>query len=157
MPNAALNMKMTIRFELYRSYNQRCETGRCASSVRDSPSYAACGSTRVSSSDVASEPSSPLVGRVRNRMKTDGVAHKASMILPYGLRSALKKYKQYIYCRYFLKPSDPVELFTSEWYFRYLTRRFGGRIKSQDAGPVAPPELIKTEALMHADQLKGHL
>lgn len=90
-------------------------------------------------------------------MKTGGVVHKASTILPSGLRSALKKYKQYIYCRYFLKPSDPVELFTSEWYLRYLTRRFGDRIKSQDAGPVAPPELIKTEALMHADQLKGRL
>jgi SAM-dependent methyltransferase len=45
--------------------------------------------------------------------------------------------------------------FTSEWYLRYLTRRFGGRVKSQDAGPIAPPELIKTEALKHADQFKG--
>jgi SAM-dependent methyltransferase len=41
-----------------------------------------------------------------------------------------------------------------EWYLRYLRRRFGGRVKSQDAGPIAPLELIKTEALKHADDLK---
>jgi SAM-dependent methyltransferase len=79
------------------------------------------------------------------------------MILPYGLGSALKRYKQYIYCRYFLKPSDPLDLFTSEWYLSYLTRRFGGRVKSLGDGPIAPPGLFKTEALKHADQLKGRL
>ena len=53
------------------------------------------------------------------------------------------------------RPSDAdMALFTSEWYLRYLTRRFGGRVKSQDAGPIAPLELIKTEALKHADDLK---
>ena len=88
------------------------------------------------------------------RMKVGGIAHKASLVLPNGVRSRLKKYQQYVYRRYFLKPSDPVDLFTSQWYLGYLTRRFGGRAKWQDAGPIAPPELIKTEALKHADQLK---
>jgi SAM-dependent methyltransferase len=88
-------------------------------------------------------------------MRIGDIANKASRILPYGVRSELKKQKQYIYTRYFIKPSDPVGLFTSEWYLAYLARRFGDRIKSQDAGPIAPPELLKTEALMHPDELKG--
>jgi hypothetical protein len=88
-------------------------------------------------------------------MKTVDVARNASGILPYGVRSALKKYKRYIYCRYFLKPSDSdMALFTSEWLLAYLTRRFGGRVKSQEAGLIAPPELVQTEALKHADNLK---
>jgi SAM-dependent methyltransferase len=39
-------------------------------------------------------------------------------------------------------------------YFRYLNRKFGARFKPRDPGPIAPPELIETEALMHADDLK---
>jgi ubiquinone/menaquinone biosynthesis C-methylase UbiE len=78
------------------------------------------------------------------------------MILPYDLRSALKKYKQYIYCRYFLKPSDPdMALFTSEWFTHYLTRKFGSHVRMLDDGPISPPELIETEALRHAYDLKG--
>ena len=90
-------------------------------------------------------------------MKTGGIIHEASMILPHGIRSALKKYKNYIYRRYFNlrfgppMPRDP--RVPSEWYLNYLKRRFGDRVKLQDAGPPAPRELIKTEALMYADDL----
>jgi SAM-dependent methyltransferase len=39
-------------------------------------------------------------------------------------------------------------------YFSYLKRKFGSRFKPHDPGAIAPPELIETEALMHADDLK---
>jgi len=58
------------------------------------------------------------------------------MILPYGMKTVLGyTYKKYV-------------------YFNYLTRKFGARFKPQDPGPIAPPELIETEALMYADELK---
>src|ERR1700730_7683778 len=91
-------------------------------------------------------------------MKTGGLVHEASMIPPYGITSALgyryKKYKKYLYLRYLKRRFGPLAP-PEWWYLRYLKRRFGDRIKSQDAGTVAPPELIKTEALMHADELSG--
>jgi SAM-dependent methyltransferase len=39
-------------------------------------------------------------------------------------------------------------------YFRHLKQNFASRFKPRDPGPLAPPELIETEALMHADELK---
>ena len=69
-------------------------------------------------------------------MKHGGIVHRATMILPYGIKTVLGyKYKQLM-------------------YFSYLKRKFGARFKPQDPGPIAPPELIETEALMHADELK---
>jgi SAM-dependent methyltransferase len=69
-------------------------------------------------------------------MKHRGVVHRATMILPYGLKTVLGyKYKKAM-------------------YFSYLKRKFGSRFRPQDPGPIAPPELIETEALMWADDLK---
>ena len=69
-------------------------------------------------------------------MKHGGIVHRSTMILPYGIKTALGyKCKEYM-------------------YFRYLMQKFGARFKPQDPGPIAPPELIETEALMHADDLK---
>jgi SAM-dependent methyltransferase len=69
-------------------------------------------------------------------MKHRGVVHRATMILPYGLKTVLGyKYKKAM-------------------YFSYLKRKFGARFKPQAPGPIAPPELIETEALMWAEDLK---
>jgi hypothetical protein len=58
------------------------------------------------------------------------------MILPYGIKTVLGyKYKQLM-------------------YFSYLKRKFGTRFKPRGPGPIAPPELIETEALMYVDELK---
>jgi SAM-dependent methyltransferase len=69
-------------------------------------------------------------------MKHGGIVHRSTMILPYGMKTVLGyKYKKYM-------------------YFSYLKRKFGARFKPRDPGPMAPPELIETEALMQADDLK---
>jgi SAM-dependent methyltransferase len=69
-------------------------------------------------------------------MKHGGIVHRSTMILPYGVKTVLGyKYKKYM-------------------YFRYLKQKFGARFKPRDAGPLAPPELIETEALMHAGDLR---
>jgi hypothetical protein len=69
-------------------------------------------------------------------MKHGGIVHRSTMILPYGIKTVLGyKYKKYM-------------------YFSYLKRKFGSRFKPHDPGAIAPPELIETEALMHADDLK---
>jgi SAM-dependent methyltransferase len=69
-------------------------------------------------------------------MKHGGIVHRSTMILPYGIKTVLgHKYKKYM-------------------YFRYLKQKFGARFKPRDPGPIALPELIETEALMHADDLK---
>jgi len=69
-------------------------------------------------------------------MKHGGIVHRSTMILPYGIKTVLGyRYKQFM-------------------YFSYLKRKFGARCKPQDPGPIAPSELIETEALMHADELK---
>jgi SAM-dependent methyltransferase len=69
-------------------------------------------------------------------MKHGGIVHRSTMILPYGIKTVLGyRYKQYM-------------------YFSYLKRKFGARFKPQDRGPIAPSELIETEALMYADELK---
>jgi SAM-dependent methyltransferase len=72
----------------------------------------------------------------------------------FGLGYRYKKYKKYLYLRYVDRKFGPWAL-PEWWYLRYLRRRFGDRVKSRDVGPVAPPELITTEALMHADQLNS--
>jgi SAM-dependent methyltransferase len=66
-----------------------------------------------------------------------GIVRKAAtMILPDRLKSALGyRYREYS-------------------YLKYLKRKFGHRFKRCSVGPVAPPELIETEALMNADELK---
>lgn len=38
-------------------------------------------------------------------------------------------------------------------FLRYLRQTFGERVKPQEQGPIAPPELIETEALMQRDDL----
>ena len=69
-------------------------------------------------------------------MKHGGIVHRATMILPYGIKTVLGyKYKQLM-------------------YFSYLKRKFGTRFKPRGPGPIAPPELIETEALMYVDELK---
>jgi SAM-dependent methyltransferase len=69
-------------------------------------------------------------------MKHGGIVHRSTMMLPYGIKTVLGyKYKKYM-------------------YFSYLKRKFGARFKPRDPGPMAPPELIETEALMQADDLK---
>lgn len=69
-------------------------------------------------------------------MRHGGIVHRSTMILPYGIKTVLGyKYKKYM-------------------YFRYLKQKFGARFKPHGAGPLAPPELIETEALMHADDLR---
>jgi SAM-dependent methyltransferase len=69
-------------------------------------------------------------------MKHGGIVHRSTMILPYGIKTVLGyQYKKYM-------------------YFSYLKRKFGARFKPRDPGPMAPPELIETEALMQADDLK---
>jgi SAM-dependent methyltransferase len=69
-------------------------------------------------------------------MKHGGIVHRSTMILPYGMKTVLGyQYKKYM-------------------YFSYLKRKFGARFKPRDPGPMAPPELIETEALMQADDLK---
>ena len=75
---------------------------------------------------------------------------------PYGITSALAyQYKRYRESLYRLNVSRRFGSWALPewWYLRYLNHRFRDRIKSRDVGPVAPPELIKTEALMHANQL----
>jgi SAM-dependent methyltransferase len=70
-------------------------------------------------------------------MKGHYIVRNAAAILPYGIKSALYyRYEQYM-------------------YFRYLKQRFGDRFRWRYAGPLAPPELIQTEALMYADDLKA--
>jgi hypothetical protein len=69
-------------------------------------------------------------------MKHGGIVHRSTMILPYGMTTMLgHKYKKYM-------------------YFSYLRQKSGARFKPQDPGPIAPPEFIETEALMHADDLR---
>jgi SAM-dependent methyltransferase len=69
-------------------------------------------------------------------MKHGGIVHRSTMILPYGIKTVLGyQYKKYM-------------------YFRYLKQRFGGRFKLRSPGPIAPPELIETEALMHPGDIK---
>lgn len=69
-------------------------------------------------------------------MKHGGLVDKATRLLPYGTKSVLGyQYKKYMYAS-------------------YLKRRFGDRFKPVDPGPVAPPELIETEALMYEGDLK---
>lgn len=65
-----------------------------------------------------------------------GIVHKAAaMILPDGIKSALGyRYREYL-------------------YFSYLKQKFGNRFRARAVGPMAPPELIQTEALMKADEL----
>jgi SAM-dependent methyltransferase len=68
-------------------------------------------------------------------MKHGGIVHRSTMILPYGVKTVLGyRYKKYM-------------------YFSYLRRTFGARFSPGDPGPIAPPELIETEALMRADDL----
>jgi hypothetical protein len=62
-------------------------------------------------------------------MKAHDIGRNAAAILPYGIKSTLYyRYQQYM-------------------YFRYLTQKFGDRFRWRYAGPLAPPELIETEAL----------
>jgi SAM-dependent methyltransferase len=69
-------------------------------------------------------------------MKHDGMVDRISRILPYTLKTVLgHRYKRYM-------------------FFRYLKATFGDRYKPQKPGPMPPPELIATEALMHKDDLK---
>ena len=79
-----------------------------------------------------------------------------TMTLRYGTRFGLgysyRKCKKYLYLRYVNRKFGPWAL-PEWWYLRYLKRRFGDRVRRRDVGPMATPELIKTEALMHADQL----
>jgi SAM-dependent methyltransferase len=69
-------------------------------------------------------------------MKHDGMVDRITTILPYDLKTVLG----YSYKRYM--------------FFRYLKEAFGDRCKPQSPGPMPPPELIATEALMHGDDLK---
>ena len=39
-------------------------------------------------------------------------------------------------------------------YLGYMKRKFGNRFRNQDPGPIAPAELIETEALMQKDDLR---
>jgi SAM-dependent methyltransferase len=78
------------------------------------------------------------------------------VISPHDITSALAyRYKRYRESLYRLKVRRRFGSWAlpERWYLQYLNRRFGDRIKSREVGPVAPPELIQTEALMHADQL----
>src|ERR1700747_855271 len=69
-------------------------------------------------------------------MKQDGIVDRATRVLPYELRKMLGyPYKKYM-------------------FFRYLKKTAGARYKPQDLGPMPPPELITTEALMYRDDLK---
>jgi FkbM family methyltransferase len=66
-------------------------------------------------------------------MKRGGIVERTASFLPYGLKTVLGyEYKKHV-------------------YFRYLKQRFGVRFRPGNPGPLAPPELIKTEALMNAD------
>src|SRR5712671_2013815 len=69
-------------------------------------------------------------------MQRHGIVDRISRILPYDLRMALG----YPYTRYI--------------FYRSLKEAFGDRYKPQSPGPVPPPELITTEALMRQDELK---
>jgi SAM-dependent methyltransferase len=69
-------------------------------------------------------------------MRHGGIVERTAGFLPYGLKSVLGyEYKKHM-------------------YIRYAKQRFGARFRPRDAGPLAPPELIKTEALMNADDLR---
>lgn len=69
-------------------------------------------------------------------MKHGGIIHRGTMILPYGIKTVLGyQYKKAM-------------------YLSYLKRTFGPRFRPRDPGPLAPPDLIETEALMHVDDLK---
>jgi len=58
-------------------------------------------------------------------MKRSGIVHHSTMILPYGMKNVLGKYKKCM-------------------YFSYLTRKLGARFKLQDPVPIAPSELMET-------------
>jgi SAM-dependent methyltransferase len=79
----------------------------------------------------------PTSVRMReSAMKHGGIVDHATQVLPDGIKSVLGyRYKTYMYSR-------------------YLRRKFGARYVPQGHGPLPPPDLIATEALMHADDLK---
>ena len=69
-------------------------------------------------------------------MKHGGVVDRVTRLLPYGTKSAIGyQYKKYMYAS-------------------YLKRRFGDRYQPVDPGPLAPPALIETEALMFEGDIK---
>src|SRR6266851_3277933 len=70
-------------------------------------------------------------------MKHGGIVDRLSRTLQYELRTVLG----YPYTKYM--------------FSRYLKEAFGDRYKTQSPGPVPPPELITTEALMYKDELKA--
>lgn len=69
-------------------------------------------------------------------MKHGSLAHRATQILPGSAASALS----YIYVKHV--------------YASYMRRKFGDRFMPSSPGPVAPPELIETEALMREGDLR---
>ncbi len=69
-------------------------------------------------------------------MKHGGIIDRATRPLPYGLKSVLGyPYKSYMYSK-------------------YLRVKFGARYSPLDPGSVPPPELIETEALLRAGDLR---
>src|SRR5438132_8991537 len=69
-------------------------------------------------------------------MKHNGIIERATRILPYELKSVLGyHYKKHV-------------------FFSYSKETFGARCQQQSPGPMPPPELIRTEALMHQDDLR---
>jgi SAM-dependent methyltransferase len=69
-------------------------------------------------------------------MKQGGIIDRISKKLPHDVKITLG----YPYTRHI--------------FFRHIKETFGDRYRPQSAGPVPPPELITTEALMYHDDLK---